>query len=182
MLRHFSRVRLCVTLWTIAHPRLLCPWDFPGQYTGVGCHALLQGIFPAQGLNPCLLCLLHWQMDSLPLAPPGKPMLLTVGCVYCPSFISLPLDPTLFHKKSEKEELKDLIKVKTEVHKTEIWVPAQLPPGQGLLSLLLHSRELVTSRFGFSVSLPGLVETILFWSNSCLLLSEAAGSFLWHQS
>ena len=28
--------------------RLLCPWDFPGKNTGVGCHALLQGVFPAQ--------------------------------------------------------------------------------------------------------------------------------------
>ena len=27
------------------------PWDFPGKYTGVGCHFLLQGIFPTQGLN-----------------------------------------------------------------------------------------------------------------------------------
>ena len=26
-----------------------------------------------QGWNPCLLCLLHWQAGSLPLAPPGKP-------------------------------------------------------------------------------------------------------------
>ena len=29
--------------------------------TGVGCHALLQGIFLTQGLNLYLLCLLHWQ-------------------------------------------------------------------------------------------------------------------------
>ena len=29
--------------------RLLCPWDFPGRNTGVGCHALLQGIFLTQG-------------------------------------------------------------------------------------------------------------------------------------
>ena len=29
--------------------------------TGVGCRALLQGIFPTQGLNLHLLCLLHWQ-------------------------------------------------------------------------------------------------------------------------
>ena len=35
--------------------RLLCPWDSPGRNTGVGCHALLQGIFPTQGLNPGLL-------------------------------------------------------------------------------------------------------------------------------
>ena len=34
---------------------LLCPWDSPGKSTGVGCHALLQGIFPTQGLNPPLL-------------------------------------------------------------------------------------------------------------------------------
>ena len=38
------------------HPaRRLCPWDFPGKNTGVGCHFLLWGIFPTQGLNPCLL-------------------------------------------------------------------------------------------------------------------------------
>ena len=32
--------------------------DSPGKNTRVGCHALLQRIFPTQGLNPCLLCLL----------------------------------------------------------------------------------------------------------------------------
>ena len=40
--------------------------DFPGKNTGVGCHFLLQRILPTQGWNPCLLCLLHWQADSLP--------------------------------------------------------------------------------------------------------------------
>ena len=35
--------------------RLLCPWDFPGKDTGVGCYFLLQGIFPTQGSNPGLL-------------------------------------------------------------------------------------------------------------------------------
>ena len=34
--------------------RFLCPWDSPGQDAGVGCHALLQRIFPSQGLNPGL--------------------------------------------------------------------------------------------------------------------------------
>ena len=52
--------------------RLLCPWDSLGKNTGVGCLFLLQGIFSTQGSNPCLLCLLHWQVGSLPLAPPGK--------------------------------------------------------------------------------------------------------------
>ena len=32
-----------------------CPWDSPGTNTGVGCHFLLQRIFPTQGSNPCLL-------------------------------------------------------------------------------------------------------------------------------
>ena len=44
MLSHFRCVRLFSTLWTVA-ARLLCPWDYPGKNTGVGCHALLQGIF-----------------------------------------------------------------------------------------------------------------------------------------
>ena len=35
--------------------RLLCPCDSPGKNTGVGCHALLQGIFLIQRWNLCLL-------------------------------------------------------------------------------------------------------------------------------
>ena len=53
--------------------RLLCPWNFPGKNTGTDCHFFLQGIFPTQGSNPHLLCLLCWLVDSLPLAPPGRP-------------------------------------------------------------------------------------------------------------
>ena len=63
----FSRVWLSATPWTLG------PWDSPGENTGAGCHALLQGIFPTQGSNPRLLCLLHWQVGSLPPAPPGMP-------------------------------------------------------------------------------------------------------------
>ena len=44
--------------------RLLCPWD-----------ALLQVIFPTQGLNWCLLHFLHSQVGSLLLAQPGKPLI-----------------------------------------------------------------------------------------------------------
>ena len=49
--RHFSRVRLFVTPWTVAR-QTPCPWDSPGNNTGMGCPALLQGIFPTQGSNP----------------------------------------------------------------------------------------------------------------------------------
>ena len=47
--------------------------DSPGKNTELGCHELLQGIFPTQGSNPRLLCLLNWQAGSLPLVTPGKP-------------------------------------------------------------------------------------------------------------
>ena len=58
-------------LYGLQPTRLLCPWDSPGKNTGVGCHALLQGTFPTQRLNPRLLYLLHRQEGALP--PPGKP-------------------------------------------------------------------------------------------------------------
>ena len=35
--------------------------DSPGKNTGVGCHALFQGIFLTQGLNSCILWLLQWR-------------------------------------------------------------------------------------------------------------------------
>ena len=38
--------------------------DSPGKNIGVGCHALLQGVFPTQGSNAGLLCLLHWQVGG----------------------------------------------------------------------------------------------------------------------
>ena len=42
---------------------LLCPWDFPGKSTGIGCHFLLQGVFPTQGsdlsLPNCRYILYH---------------------------------------------------------------------------------------------------------------------------
>ena len=70
---HAKPLQLCPTLQPYGPQpaRLLCPWDSPGMNTGVGCHRLLQGIFPTQGCNLCLLRLLHWQPDSLPLVPPG---------------------------------------------------------------------------------------------------------------
>ena len=89
----------------------LCPWDSPGKNSGVGCRALLQGIFPNQGLNLRLFCLLHWQAGSLPLVTLGKPKVqrylfgfgvprpnivhflsghscLFPGCVMCPMYLT----------------------------------------------------------------------------------------------
>ena len=48
----------------------LCPSDFQSKTTGVGCHFLLQGVFPTQGSN---LHLLHWQVGSLSVTHQGSP-------------------------------------------------------------------------------------------------------------
>ena len=56
--------------------RLLCPWSSPGKNTGVGCHFLLQGFFPTQGLNlgllPCRQTL-YW------LSHLGSPILVYIN-------------------------------------------------------------------------------------------------------
>ena len=39
----------------LSSARLLCPWDFSCKNPGVGCHFLLQGIFPIQGWVYCLV-------------------------------------------------------------------------------------------------------------------------------
>ena len=70
----------CLTLCSLmdCSPPGSSPWDSPGKNTGVACCALLQEIFPTQGLNPHLLCLLHCQAGSLPLVPPGSGLIDTV--------------------------------------------------------------------------------------------------------
>ena len=76
VLSHFRHVWLFGTPWTAARQAPL-PMGFFRQEYWVGCHFLLQGIFPTQSSN-WLLCLLQWQVGSLPLTPPrvppGKPI------------------------------------------------------------------------------------------------------------
>ena len=50
--------------------KLLCPWDFLGENTGVGCHSLLQGIFLTQGSN---LDLQHCKQIPYHLSHQGSP-------------------------------------------------------------------------------------------------------------
>ena len=52
-----SAAQLCLTLCNPVDcsPPGLCPWNSPSRNTGVGCHALLQGIFPTQGSHLHLL-------------------------------------------------------------------------------------------------------------------------------
>ena len=68
--------QLCPTLQPHGLARLLCPWDSPGTNAGVGCHFLLQGMFPTQGTN---LGLLHVKAESLLSELPGKPRASEAG-------------------------------------------------------------------------------------------------------
>ena len=69
-----NRVWLFVTLWTIAHQALLS-MGFSRQEHWSGLPCPPPGDLPNSGIEPHLLCLLHWQAGSLPLAPPRKPLL-----------------------------------------------------------------------------------------------------------
>ena len=60
------------TPWTIACQAPLS-MGFSRQEYRSGLPCPTPGIFPTQGWNLRLLCLLHWQVSSLPLVPPGKP-------------------------------------------------------------------------------------------------------------
>ena len=73
--------------------RLLSPWDSPGKNTGVGCHALLQGIFLTQGSNPglphcrrilyCLSCR-KCHLAHCFCFTPGKYSDFNLNCLSCP--------------------------------------------------------------------------------------------------
>ena len=87
--------------------RILCPWDFSSKNTGVGCHFILQEIFLTQGSNLCLLCLLHWQADSLSLSHPGclKDMLSILKCTSQYSLTPPPTLPQRHTQSSKKMEI-----------------------------------------------------------------------------
>ena len=62
--------------------RILCPLDFPDKNTVVGCHFLLQGIFLIQGLNQCLLHLLHCTQILYHWTTREAPWLLTCNFIH----------------------------------------------------------------------------------------------------
>ena len=60
-------------LYGLFPTKLPFPWDSPGKNTGVGCQALLQGVFLTQGSKSHLPSSPALQADSLPTEQPGKP-------------------------------------------------------------------------------------------------------------
>ena len=72
VLSHFSHVRLFATLWTVAHLASLSK-GFSRQERWSGWTCPPQGIFPPQGSNPCLLCLLQCRWILYHQCRPGSP-------------------------------------------------------------------------------------------------------------
>ena len=67
-----SSAQLCLTLCTVACQAPLSHGISQERILEWVAISFSRGIFPAQGSNPGLLGLLHWQADSLPVAPPGR--------------------------------------------------------------------------------------------------------------
>ena len=76
--KSLSRARLFATPWIVACTKLLRPWDFQGKSTGVGCHFLLQGIFPTQGSNPGLS---HCRQTLYHLSHQGSQIMITESLI-----------------------------------------------------------------------------------------------------
>ena len=92
----------CVWLFeasrTVDHQAPLPMEFFQARILEWGCHFLLQGIFPTQGLNPRLLCLLFWLVGSLSLVPSGTPPVLLGFCTNCLSLTVNCMIPVCWHQ------------------------------------------------------------------------------------
>ena len=97
--------------------RFLCPWDFPGKSTRVGCHFLLQGIFSTQGFNvglwhcrQMLYPLSHSSVCSLKKIFLSLPAILWNSAFHCYIFpillcLSFLLSSQLFVRPSQTNTL-----------------------------------------------------------------------------
>ena len=87
--------------------RLLCPWNSPGQNTGVGSRFFLLGIFPTQGLNPglqhCGRILYLLSHQGSPVVVAGRPLSVQALVVVHTGFVALQLSC------SSKEDIQNFL-------------------------------------------------------------------------
>ena len=120
--------------------------------TGVGCHFLLQGIFPTQGLNPFLL---RWQAESVPLSHLGSPQItrLSPSIVFSEVLHFFMLSLTLLRKSI------------TFIHVFSSCYNRRCVPAPGRASLSLDSGDCIPSCF-----LKNLIPSVICFP-SCTKLS-----------
>ena len=157
VLSHFSHVWLFATPWTVAC-QFLCPWDSPGKNTRVGCRALLQGIFPTQGLNLSLLYLLHWQVDSSSQAPLGNPRNCPIG--WHKAIISHSTHSSILVWKIQWTEEPDGLQSIGSQRDRHVWKNCPI----GWYKAIISQQQLngISQKGGFLVSLPAERESNAF--------------------
>ena len=152
--------------------------DFQARILEVGCHVLLQGIFPTQGSNPPFLHLLHWQVDSLPLRHRGSPVPILgtaysspnmlkpyslVPCLRCPHFLKLTIP-----SNASLTYICDSDSVQTPVPLGSCSDHAQLGPP--LYTYSEHSvYDPITTYFIMSIFLHGIVRFL--WAEAKKFIS-----------
>ena len=148
--------------------------DSPGKNTGVGCHALLQGIFSTQELNPCLLCLLHCQMSSLPLVLPGNPPSLLTTCQIICRFTTILQRFTFKRSFSIKFYLGDVVAVVQLLSCVQLfatpWTAARFTITWSLLKLMFIELMMLAILCHHLLFLPSIVPSIIkVFSNESVL-------------
>ena len=93
MLSHFSYVQLFVTPWTVVR---LAPLSmgFSRQEYWSGLPHPFPGDLPDPGIEPMsFMSPAGWQVGSLPLAPPGKPVQLHINTLFCKFMVDTGMPP-----------------------------------------------------------------------------------------
>ena len=126
------------SLWPHELSSLLCPWDFPGKNTVVGCHFLLQEIFPTQGSNLGL--------------PHCRPILYHLSQIRKKYQIPQPHHYRLYQKTLNQKNENHALSHKPSNHWKWVWVGT---------SLVVQWLGLWASNAGGTGSIPGWGTQIL---------------------
>ena len=149
----FSHVQLFATTRTGARQAPLSIGFSRQEYGSLGCHFFLWGIFPTQGLNPCLL---PWQVDSSITEPPGNPIYLlmrVLGPTLRPDFTLCPLSLLLSKAPSSQSPRPSHAFLRHRPSSTD--TPLYFPPGTKTALGYCASVPVIRSEFR-----PSLLDTL----------------------
>ena len=135
-------------------------WTWLSDWTELNCHFLIQGVFLMQG---CLLCLLHWQADSLPLSHLRSPKKSDSSFIFCPIF-SVPF----------RKRFAVFLLIQSHLYSWLLW--------RWLIKFMIHTSPNSLIKWWFSHTLSCLMRTsFLVFCNTeklALSISSSSGLFL----
>ena len=185
MLSCFSHVQLFAIPWTVAC-QAPCPWESPGKNTGVGCCALLQGIFLTQPLKPDFLyvscigrqfCFVLFFTTS---AMWESPSIMYVYIYYFPNNVGFPGGSVVKNPLANAEYM-GLIPGLVRSPRGGNGSPLQyscLGKSHGQRSLAGYSPWVAKNQTWLSNWAPNNVYLILFVMNLCLFICLSLSTFL----